>query len=90
MLDVCSWALQDHPIAAIGSGGRNFQDNFGDNYNHFEIAYKYPKKIDVSMLSTQSGKTFGDVCALYRNKWHSRSSLQWWSFYQWRKRMGFS
>ncbi len=65
MLDVCNWALQDHPIAAIGSGGRNYQDNFGDNYNHFEIAYKYPKKIDVSMLSTQSGKTFGDVCARF-------------------------
>lgn len=65
MLDVCNWALQDHPIAAVGAGGRNFSDNFGDNYNHFEIAYKYPKKINVSMLSTQSGKTFGDVCARF-------------------------
>jgi myo-inositol 2-dehydrogenase / D-chiro-inositol 1-dehydrogenase len=65
MLDVCNWALQDHPIAAIGAGGRNYPDNFGDNYNHFEIAYKYPKKINVSMLSTQSGKTFGDVCARF-------------------------
>jgi myo-inositol 2-dehydrogenase / D-chiro-inositol 1-dehydrogenase len=65
MLDVCNWALQDHPIAATGAGGRNYPDNFGDNYNHFEIAYKYPKKINVSMLSTQSGKTFGDVCARF-------------------------
>jgi myo-inositol 2-dehydrogenase / D-chiro-inositol 1-dehydrogenase len=65
MLDVCNWALQDHPIAAIGAGGRNYPDNFGDNYNHFEIAYKYPKKINVSMLSTQSGKTFGEVCARF-------------------------
>jgi myo-inositol 2-dehydrogenase / D-chiro-inositol 1-dehydrogenase len=65
MLDVCNWALQDHPVAAIGAGGRNFPDNFGDNYNHFEIAYKYPKKVNVSMLSTQSGNTFGDVCARF-------------------------
>jgi myo-inositol 2-dehydrogenase / D-chiro-inositol 1-dehydrogenase len=65
MLDVCNWALQDHPIAATGAGGRNYPDNFGDNYNHFEIAYKYPKKINVSMLSTQSGNTFGDVCARF-------------------------
>ena len=65
MLDVCNWALQDHPIAAVGAGGRNYADNFGDNYNHFEIAYKYPKKINVSMLSTQSGSTFGDVCARF-------------------------
>jgi predicted dehydrogenase len=65
MLDVCNWALQDHPIAAVGAGGRNLPDNFGDNYNHFEIAYKYPKKINVSMLSTQSGNTFGDVCARF-------------------------
>lgn len=65
MLDVCNWALQDHPIAAIGAGGRNLPDDFGDNYNHFEVAYKYPKKINVSMLSTQSGDTFGDVCARF-------------------------
>jgi myo-inositol 2-dehydrogenase / D-chiro-inositol 1-dehydrogenase len=65
MLDVCNWALQDRPVAAIGAGGRNLPDNFGDNYNHYEIAYKYPKNINVSMLSTQSGKTFGDVCARF-------------------------
>ena len=65
MLDVCNWALQDHPVAAIGAGGRNFPDNFGDNFNHYEIAYKYPKNINVSMLSTQSGNTFGDVCARF-------------------------
>ena len=65
MLDVCNWALQDHPVAAIGAGGRNFRDNFGDNFNHYEIAYKYPKNINVSMLSTQSGNTFGDVCARF-------------------------
>ena len=65
MLDVCNWALQDHPVAAIGAGGRNFPDNFGDNFNHYEIAYKYPKNINVSMLSTQSGTTFGDVCARF-------------------------
>ncbi|HUQ66916.1 MAG TPA: Gfo/Idh/MocA family oxidoreductase [Flavitalea sp.] len=65
MLDVCNWALNDHPISATGAGGRNFPDNFGDNFNHYEIAYRYPKKIDVSMLSTQSGKTFGDVCARF-------------------------
>lgn len=65
MLDVCNWALQESPLAAIGSGGRNFPDNFGDNWNHYQIIYKYSKNIHVTMQSIQSGNTFGDVCARF-------------------------
>lgn len=65
MLDVCNWALNDSPISAIGSGGRNLPDNFGDNFNHYQVIYKYPKNIHVTMQSTQIGKNFGDVCARF-------------------------
>jgi predicted dehydrogenase len=65
MLDVCNWALNDHPISAIGAGGRKLPDNFGDVWNHYQIVYKYPKNIHVTMQSTQSGNTFGDVCARF-------------------------
>lgn len=65
MLDVCNWALQDHPVAAIGNGGRKLPDNFGNNWNHYQVIYKYPKDIHVTMQSTQSGNTFGDVCARF-------------------------
>lgn len=65
MLDVCNWALQDSPVMAIGAGGRNLPDNFGDVWNHYQIVYKYPKNIHVTMQSTQVGNTFGDVCARF-------------------------
>ena len=65
MLDVCNWALNDHPVSAIGSGGRNLPDDFGNNFNHYQIIYQYPKNIHVTMQSTQSGNTFGDVCARF-------------------------
>lgn len=65
MLDVCNWALQSSPEMAIGMGGRNLPDNFGDVWNRYEVTYKYPKNVHVTMLSTQVGKTFGDVCARF-------------------------
>ncbi len=65
MLDVCNWALQDSPVMAIGAGGRNLPDNFGDVWNHYQVVYKYPKNIHVTMQSTQIGNTFGDVCARF-------------------------
>ncbi|MBL7697447.1 MAG: Gfo/Idh/MocA family oxidoreductase [Chitinophagaceae bacterium] len=65
MLDVCNWALQDSPISALASGGRNLPDNFGDIWNHYQVIYKYPKNIHVTMQSTQVGNTFGDVCARF-------------------------
>jgi predicted dehydrogenase len=66
MLDVCNWALKDHPVMALGSGGRHLPDNFGDVWNHYEIVYRYPKDITVTMQSTQVGDTFGDVCARFQ------------------------
>jgi myo-inositol 2-dehydrogenase / D-chiro-inositol 1-dehydrogenase len=65
MLDVCNWALNDHPLSAEGAGGRNLPDNFGNVWNHYQVIYKYPKNINVTMQSTQIGNTFGDVCARF-------------------------
>jgi predicted dehydrogenase len=65
MLDVCNWALKDRPLKALAAGGRNLPDNFGDVWNHYQVIYKYPKNINVSMHSTQIGSEFGDVCARF-------------------------
>lgn len=65
MLDVCNWALKTHPVSAQGAGGRNLPDNFGNVWNHYQVIYKYPKNIHVTMQSTQIGNTFGDVCARF-------------------------
>ena len=65
MLDVCNWALQMHPISAIGMGGYNGGDGFGDAFKNYQVIYKYPRDISVSFHSTQFGGTFGDVCARF-------------------------
>ncbi|MBD3628092.1 Gfo/Idh/MocA family oxidoreductase [Cyclobacterium sp.] len=65
MLDVCNWTLQKNPLSAIGSGGRNGVDAFGDAWNNYQVLYQYPDNINVSFHSTQLGPSFGDVCARF-------------------------
>lgn len=64
MLDVCNWALQEHPSSAIGSGGIDASQQFGDTWKHFQIAYKYPST-NVMIHATQYGTSWGGVCAKF-------------------------
>jgi myo-inositol 2-dehydrogenase / D-chiro-inositol 1-dehydrogenase len=64
MIDVCNWALQKLPIDAIGTGGKDESHKFGDTWKHFQVLYQYPG-INVSVLATQFGPAFGDVCAKF-------------------------
>jgi predicted dehydrogenase len=65
MIDVCNWAIQKLPLQATGNGGKNGGTDFGDTYNHYQVLYKYPENINVSIHSTQLGPVFGDVCARF-------------------------
>jgi len=65
ILDVCNWALQSHPIQAIGIGGSKAGAEFGDAWNNYQIIYEYPNNISVSIHTTQVGPEFGDVCARF-------------------------
>jgi len=65
MLDVCNWALQATPIHAIGSGGKKGCANFGNAWTNYQVIYKYPNDVNVSIHSTQVGPHFGDVCARF-------------------------
>lgn len=64
MIDVCNWALGKVPLYAIGSGGTDESHKFGDTWKHFQVMYQYPG-INVSVLATQFGNYFGDVCAKF-------------------------
>lgn len=64
MLDVCNWTLQKLPLHAIGNGGKDESLKFGDTWKHFQVVYQYPG-VNVSMLATQYGTHFGDVCAKF-------------------------
>lgn len=65
MLDVCNWTLQNHPLQAIGTGGKKGGPDFGDTWNNYQVLYQYPDMINVSIHSTQIGPYFGDVCAKF-------------------------
>jgi len=64
MLDVCNWALQEHPESAIGYGGRDESQKLGDTWKHFQVAYKYPST-NVMLQATQYGSAWGGVCAKF-------------------------
>jgi len=64
MLDVCNWTLGKHPMFAIGTGGRDETQQFGDTWRHFQVLYQYPGT-NVSLMATQFGTHFGDVCAKF-------------------------
>ncbi|GIW80924.1 MAG: dehydrogenase [Gemmatales bacterium] len=48
-LDVINWALQSHPIRAVGMGGRQTRvgKEFGEIFDHFAVDYEYPGGIHV-------------------------------------------
>lgn len=64
MLDVCNWALQEHPRAAIGTGGVDESQTLGDTWKHFQVVYEYPST-NVMVQATQYGTAWGGVCARF-------------------------
>jgi len=65
MIDICNWALQGTPLHAIGAGGKKGCMDFGNTWTNYQVIYKYPNDVNVSLQSTQFGPTFGDVCARF-------------------------
>ena len=64
MIDVCNWALREHPNSAIGFGGIDESQKLGDTWKHFQVAYKYPST-NVMVQATQYGPSWGGVCAKF-------------------------
>jgi predicted dehydrogenase len=64
MIDVCNWALREHPISAIGTGGVDASQTVGDTWKHFQVVYEYPST-NVMVQATQYGTEWGGVCARF-------------------------
>jgi predicted dehydrogenase len=62
-LDVCNWALQSHPIRALGVGGRQVRTapEYGHIYDHFAIDLEYPNGAHILSMCKQWPDTKGDV-----------------------------
>jgi predicted dehydrogenase len=64
VMDVCNWALGKRPVKAIGAGGKDRNQSYGDVWRHFQVIYQYPGT-NVSLQGLQYGPHFGDVCAKF-------------------------
>jgi predicted dehydrogenase len=62
-LDVINWALQAHPVRAVGMGGRQVRTGkeFGHIYDHFAIDYEYPNGVHVLSMCRQIPDTTQNV-----------------------------
>lgn len=65
MIDTCNWILDATPLYAIGDGGKKGAPDFGNAWTNYQVIYKYPGDINVSVHSAKFGKVFGDVCARF-------------------------
>ena len=62
-LDVCNWAINDHPTRAVGMGGRQVRTGaeFGHIFDHFAVDYEYPNGVHVLSMCRQTVGAAGDV-----------------------------
>ncbi len=56
VIDICNWALQAHPVKAVGAGSRKLREDSGDCYDNFNVVFTYPGDVQVSFGSTQFDK----------------------------------
>ena len=58
-IDVINWALQGHPVAALGVGGRQQRTGpeFGHIYDHFAVEFEYPGGVRVTSMCRQNKET---------------------------------
>ena len=65
MIDICNLVLGATPLYAVGMGGDKGHRNMGNAWTNYQVLYKYPNNINVSVQSTKLGDYFGDVCAKF-------------------------
>jgi myo-inositol 2-dehydrogenase/D-chiro-inositol 1-dehydrogenase len=64
VIDVCNWALQGHPVKAVGAGSRKLRQDAGDCSDNFNIVFTYPHNVQVSFGSTQFDRHKFDAAVL--------------------------
>jgi predicted dehydrogenase len=54
-LDVINWAMQAHPIRAVGMGGRQVRvgPEYGHIFDHFAVDYEYPNGMHLASTARQ-------------------------------------
>jgi len=65
-LDVATWIVDQQPLKAYGTGGRNVRTNPGDCWDHFAVIYSFPGNVVVNFTSKQYGTGYDDIgCRIF-------------------------
>jgi predicted dehydrogenase len=58
-IDVANWAIQSHPVKAVGVGGRQVRTSpeYGHIFDHFAIEFEYPNGARVLSMARQQDGT---------------------------------
>jgi predicted dehydrogenase len=62
-IDVANWALQGHPVRAVGTGGRQWRTDpaYGHIFDHFTIDFEYESGARVMSMCRQIDGTASNV-----------------------------
>ena len=60
-IDIINWALDAHPVSAMGLGGRAARKG-GNIWDHFAVEFEYPKGIKVASFCRQIKGTSWHIC----------------------------
>jgi len=57
--DIMNWLLDDHPVRAYGTGGRQTRTapKWGNIWDHFGVEYEYPGGVRIMSLCRQANNT---------------------------------
>jgi myo-inositol 2-dehydrogenase / D-chiro-inositol 1-dehydrogenase len=61
VIDICNWVLKNHPLKAVGAGGRKLATDWGNYLDHIDVIFTYPDNVRVSLNHFQFGDAFWDV-----------------------------
>ena len=75
-IDVCCWAIRNHPVKATGLGGREVrtQTEFGHIFDHHAIDYEFPNDVHVLSMCRQipgCDNNVSEAVVGTRGKWSS-------------------
>jgi myo-inositol 2-dehydrogenase / D-chiro-inositol 1-dehydrogenase len=87
-LDVINWATGQHPIRAVGMGGRQGPSGpeYGESYDHFAVDYEYPNGVHVLSMCRQIAGCADDVSeavagtkgsCVFKNGYHITGAEKW-------------
>ncbi len=76
-IDVCNWAIGEHPVKATGLGGRQVRDLpvWGHIFDHFAIDFEYPSGATVLSMCRQidnCSKNVSEEITGTKGRWKSQ------------------